>query len=162
MAAIEAAYPATSDALIDGYLRETGATGQEILSIDAVDNYWSEYNTIAADRGIGMLHYEGGPHMVMQTGTQTQTARDACNQWMGGSLGVTFCNDLINQWQAHSEVTGPFMQFQDVGTWSEFGSWTIWQNQADTPTGYMAQLLVRNASDANWWSDTTDYRHEVI
>lgn len=162
MAAIDAAYPATSNALIDGYLRETGETGDDTLSIDAIATYWGAYNSIASDRGIRMMQYEGGPHMVFFTGSQTPNARDACNQWLDSAFGAAFCDDLYDLWQTFSEAAGPFMQFQDVGQRSVYGTWTIWEHQADTPTGYMAQLLSRNMTGGNWWGDTADYGHKAI
>lgn len=163
MAAVEAAYPATSDALIDGYLRETGATGNEILSVSSVIGYWTEYNTIAANRGIKMLQYEGGPHMAMDTAPpQSQAAQDACAQWTESSLGTAVATELYDAWMALSEVEGPFMQFNIVDDWGRFGHWSLYKHMTDTPTGYMAQLLAENASGSNTWSDTTDYRHEEI
>lgn len=161
-AAIEAAYPATSDALIESYLRSTGKEGGDVSSIEASIIGWDTYNTIAADRGIKMVLYEGGPHMVFATGTQSQTARDACRQWLASPLGAAFCTDMQIAWAANSEAAGPFMQFQDVGAWSVFGHWTIWETMNSAPVGYMAQLLTLNASTRNWWGGTTDYRHGVI
>lgn len=162
MAEIEAAYPATSDALIDRYLRATGRRGDELLSLDALGTHWAAYDAVAAARNIKMMLYEGGPHMIFFTGAQTQTARDACNQWLDSSLGAGFCDDLYDLWQTFPQAQGPFMQFQDVGQRSVYGTWTIWENQADTPAGYMAQLLLRNATDGTWWGATTDHRHTPI
>lgn len=161
-AAIEAAYPATSDALIEAYLRTTGKEGDDISSYEASVIGWDTYNTIASDRDVKMILYEGGPHMVFATGTQSQIARDACRQWLASPLGAAFCTDMQAAWAANSEAAGPFMQFQDVGAWSVFGQWTIWETMTSTPVGYMAQLLRFNASTRNWWGGTTDYRHEIL
>ena len=150
--------PATSDATIEGYLR---ATGQSTGSINDVGAAWSAYNAEAITRGLKMCLYEGGPHMV-QGGSQNVDAVAACNHWLDGSYGTAFANDIYHLWQTFSEAEAPFMQFQDVGARSGYGTWSIWEHMDDTPTGYMGRLLDRNASEGNWWGDTTDHRHGAI
>lgn len=150
--------PATSDVTIDGYLRATGATGLDVWSIDALTDAWDTLNDMAIARSLKLSMYEGGPHMLY---SDEDAAYPAILHWLQSSYGADFFDDLFDAWQLNSEAEAPFMQFQDVG-WHDTGTWTVWQHMDDTPAGYHAQLLVRNASDGNWWSDTTDHRHEAI
>lgn len=162
---IEAAYPATSDTVIDNYLREPGTTsgtdGWDVGALAAVGQTWSDWNAECIARGMKMIQYEGGPHIV-QGGGQSQTSRDAVEQWLRGSLGAAYMTDLIDRWDDFSEAEGPFQQFQDVGHWSAHGFWTFQENMNDAPQGYMAQLFAENSARGNWWGDTADYRHGAL
>lgn len=160
--AVESAYPATSDALIDGYLRETGATGEDILSIFELQSAWDGWNTEATAKSLKLLQYEGGTHMI-HSGSQSVTNRNAAAQYMDSSLAATLMTDLYNYWENNvSNSDGPYMQFGDINTWNEFGQFSTWQKMDDTISGFRRQLFTENSAGANWWGDTTDHRHGAI
>lgn len=158
--AIESAYPATSDSVIDGYLRTPGTDTAEIGTLQGVTDAWAGVNSYCATNGIKMVQYEGGPHSVF--GNTTQVRVDAVGQWLQSSLGAAFATDLMDVWAGMSEAEGPMMQFQDVGPWNGWGIWTLVDNMLDTPQGYHAQILTEGAARGNWWGDTTDHRHAAL
>lgn len=158
--AIESAYPATSDSVIDGYLRTPGTDTASIGTLQGVTDAWTGVNSYCITNGIKMVQYEGGPHSIYNNMAQVRV--DAMGQWLQSSLGAAFATDLMDVWATMSEAEGPMSQFQDIGPWSGFGTWTLAETLLDTPQGYHAQLLTESASRGNWWGDTTDHRHAAI
>jgi hypothetical protein len=93
---------------------------------DWVQDYWTQYKAIAIARGLDMVMYEGGTHVVRIgfTGVpENDTALDNFFIAFNFSDHMTpLYEAIIAQWEA-LDVKGGFMQFHTIDNPGSWGSW---------------------------------------
>ena len=137
VAAIDRAYPVTSDAVIQGYLTDPAhdwslpAWRENMLAISAT----------AKAHGLTMLLYEGGCHAQMNNTAGTATTQAAVLKHHLSGLQAGNYEYLWNVWQSEVEAGGAFSVYADIGAWGVNGNWTLAQTYGQPLFPAAARLI---------------------
>lgn len=123
-------------------------------SIPSTAALWAQQADTAHAAGMGLVAYEGGQHVHHSFAVQGLSAEDKqlLTDFMAGFVRSDAMGDLYKEaWAAWAEVSdGPFMQYTDVGTSSQWGSWGLHAGLHDK-TPRSEALTELNNTTAPWW-----------
>lgn len=149
-AEVEAAYPATSDDVIQSYLTDP-ASG--LPSLPSWRSFIIEASTEASKHGLSLLIYEGGAHIVMNN-VYSDTLEAALLQHHKSAYQAENYEYLWNVWRNEVNSGGPFAGYLGIASWNGFGFWSLLEYPTQTPYPFAARLFELSASEAPWWVET--------
>lgn len=134
----------------DAAWRDWALTGARAAADQLADEWWPHFTAVARDRGLELLAYEGGPHLV---GLGPQTEDDALTARL---VELSYSDEIA---ALQSEVIADFRDaggtlfcaFVDVAPPSRWGSWGALRHLGDD-TARWRGLMEANARPAGWES----------
>lgn len=139
----------------------------------AIRGSYNGNNTVAADYGMKLMLYEGGQHLMHGAAVNAKNNNLGTDNVPGMTDALmAFCrNDnimtelytiLFEMIRATNDVpgtglpqiSGPFMQYNELGTWSTSGCWT-WREDFADRKGFSEALFAQNRFVGNWWGGAT-------
>jgi hypothetical protein len=149
VSAILAAYPATSNTVINNYYTT--------VSLPDVRTRLLAVSVEAATHGLSLVMYEGGNHTQYAnwpysvSGTDKTNVQAAIRQHARTSLHADNMEWLFNVWRTEINSEGPFMHYGTVRVWDYNGLWSIleYYGQGETTTGTRLRTLADTY--APWW-----------
>lgn len=132
-------------------------------SIPSLRIFWQEHAAIAQRHGLDLVAYEGGQHVHHYFAVEDVPKADLTDltEFMIAFVRSPHMAQLYAaSWQAWAEVSdGPFMQYEEIGQVSKWGSWGLRSSLDDTSP--RAVLLDRlNAQSLPWWDATGGVRYQ--
>lgn len=125
-------------------------------SIPHIANRLAENAAIAEANGMVLTSYEGGQHIHQKFKAPELTSEEILelSSWVGEfvrtpEMGALY-QELWDVWAAIGD--GSFMQFSDVGSASQYGSWGLYNGLEDS-TARSDVLEQKNAVTEAWWGD---------
>lgn len=135
-------------------------------SIPATLVHWQEQAAIADQFGLDLVAYEGGQHVHHFFAVRDVPKEDVdlLTDFMADYVRSAYMARLYDaSWRAWASVSdGPFMQYEEIGVPSKWGSWGLRDGLNDTSP--RAELLDRlNAESQPWWDAQggVHYQHGV-
>ena len=131
-------------------------------SIPDIASHLEVMAQIAHGTGMGLVLYEGGQHVFHkgQTGSLPEAdealLREFMEAFVGGPEMAALYRASWESWEAIGD--GPYMQFGDVTSPSEWGNWGIYDSLAAT-TPRADALAELNGAQPSWWGDAGGAHH---
>lgn len=132
-------------------LRDGSVTGQADGSLASLFETFRYHKAAADARGLQLVMYEGGSHIVGVAEWETDTVLANFFMWLNQSdLMGTLYRELLSGWR---EAGGTlFNAFVDIGAHGQFGSWGALQH-IDDDSARWDELLEFNENNPAWWED---------
>lgn len=122
--------------LTGGVLSSSPAGG----ALKQASNSIESYSTLARQENLQLLAYEGGQHLAGYSGVENNTAiTNLFGQANRDPRMGEIYKQYLNNW--YQRGGGLFMNFNDVGTYSKWGSWGSMENLNDTNSPKYKALL---------------------
>jgi len=137
---------------IKGQVPYTGAVNQLQETLDNL-TYWNGVGNSYSKR---IVAYEGGQHVhhsafVAIPQNQLDMMQTALTNFIRSQEMADLYEELWDHWETVGD--GPFMQFVDVGSPTQYGSWGLYAALGDT-TPRATLLENKNNTTSSWWGES--------
>lgn len=150
---VTAAYPATSDDVIQGYITDPNS------SLTTLPEWRLEMLDISGEavvHGLELLMYEGGTHIIMNN-AYSDTIEAAVLQHHASAYEAQNYEYLWNVWVNEVASGGPFSGYLGVDDWGGFGYWSLVEYPTQSPLPFAAKLFELSAATGPWWIEGGSY-----